>query len=644
MDEQNIASLKEQLEIYRENLRVLEIHKAKAGGKLSLEEHHQLKDTLAEIERLQAELDQAEAESARRERPEPEEVSAPPAKPPAPPVRPFPWRTAVIGGAVIVALAVMALIAKPWRWGAEPTPLPVVEVTATPTPSPPLASIPRTPVPAMNRSVVQATQAAVGAPEGMVYVPAGEFIMGSPEGEGEDDEHPQRVVYLDAFYMDRYEVTNEQFARFVDATGYSTAAEKAGVGLLWTGEYYEQVEGATWRHPQGQGSSIEDKMDHPVVQISWNDAAAYCRWAGQRLPTEAEWEKAARGTDGRIFPWGNSALSGNQANTCDVNCELAWKDVRMDDGYADTAPVGQYEAGVSPYGAYDMAGNVWEWVADWYDAGYYRQSPERSPQGPDAGEKRVLRGGSWWNAAASVRVADREDSLPNSGVNFLGARCAVSAPLPAQATATPVPPTLAPPTGVVSGTTAPLEQTLDQLTANMTGVMGGHFREDQWQWQGDALVQFYSAVGKLEIVTHPGSLLMWAKGIEDLEDIVYTVESRLISGDTELGFGPVFWYRDPENYYHFAIRSGGDFRLLRRRQGILDTLVPWTASSEIRKYANKDNQLGVATQGTRILLFINGVPVHSYDVEQKSAGGVGLFVESPGLSLEFRNVDLRARQ
>ncbi|MBC8447041.1 MAG: SUMF1/EgtB/PvdO family nonheme iron enzyme, partial [Chloroflexi bacterium] len=537
MDEQNIASLKEQLEIYRENLRVLEIHKAKAGGKLSLEEHHQLKDTLAEIERLQAELDQAEAESARRERPEPEEVSAPPAKPPAPPVRPFPWRTAVIGGAVIVALAVMALIAKPWRWGAEPTPLPVVEVTATPTPSPPLASIPRTPVPAMNRSVVQATQAAVGAPEGMVYVPAGEFIMGSPEGEGEDDEHPQRVVYLDAFYMDRYEVTNEQFARFVDATGYSTAAEKAGVGLLWTGEYYEQVEGATWRHPQGQGSSIEDKMDHPVVQISWNDAAAYCRWAGQRLPTEAEWEKAARGTDGRIFPWGNSALSGNQANTCDVNCELAWKDVRMDDGYADTAPVGQYEAGVSPYGAYDMAGNVWEWVADWYDAGYYRQSPERSPQGPDAGEKRVLRGGSWWNAAASVRVADREDSLPNSGVNFLGARCAVSAPLPAQATATPVPPTLAPPTGVVSGTTAPLEQTLDQLTANMTGVMGGHFREDQWQWQGDALVQFYSAVGKLEIVTHPGSLLMWAKGIEDLEDIVYTVESRLISGDTELGFG-----------------------------------------------------------------------------------------------------------
>jgi len=273
---------------------------------------------------------------------------------------------------------------------------------------------------------VQPTPTVVAAPEGMVFVPAGEFIMGSPEGEGLDNEHPQRTVYLNAFYIGKYEVTNEQFSQFVDATGYTTDAETAGWGWAWTGEDWEEVEGADWRHPQGPGSSIEDKMDHPVVQVSWNDADAYCRWVGVRLPTEAEWEKAARGTDGREYPWGNSAPDGSKLNYCDVNCELDWKDSSADDGYTDTAPVGHYEAGKSPYGAYDMAGNVWEWVADWYDADYYSKAPDRNPQGPDSGEKRVLRGGSWFGYEGDARCADRYGGAPDVRISYFGFRVAAS--------------------------------------------------------------------------------------------------------------------------------------------------------------------------------------------------------------------------
>jgi formylglycine-generating enzyme required for sulfatase activity len=277
---------------------------------------------------------------------------------------------------------------------------------------------------------VQATPTVAGAPEGMVFVRAGEFIMGSPEGEGLDNEHPQRTVYLDAFYISKYEVTNEQFSQFVEATGYTTDAETAGWGWAWTGEDLEEVEGADWRHPQGPGSSIEGEMDHPVVQVSWNDADAYCQWAGVRLPTEAEWEKAARGTDAREYPWGNSAPDGSKLNYCDVNCELVSKDSSVDDGYADTAPVGHYEAGKSPYGAYDMAGNVWEWVADWYDADYYSKAPDRNPQGADSGERRVVRGGSWSGYQGDARCTDRYGGDPDVRISYFGFRVAASSGSP----------------------------------------------------------------------------------------------------------------------------------------------------------------------------------------------------------------------
>jgi formylglycine-generating enzyme required for sulfatase activity len=257
----------------------------------------------------------------------------------------------------------------------------------------------------------------------MVFVPAGEFAMGSLAGEGEDDERPQRAVYLDAFYIRRYPVTNQQFSQFVDAAGYRTDAEETGSGWIWTGQAWELVQGADWRHPRGPDSGISDKMAHPVVQVTWDDAQAYCRWADQRLPTEAEWEKAARGVDGRSYPWGNSAPNGRRLNACDANCEVSWRDTGLDDGYIETSPVGSYEAGKSPYGAYDMAGNVWEWVADWYGEDYYGQAPTRNPQGPGSGEQRVTRGGSWYNQPWISRSAFRTGLDPEVRDHSIGFRC-----------------------------------------------------------------------------------------------------------------------------------------------------------------------------------------------------------------------------
>ncbi|NPV85717.1 MAG: SUMF1/EgtB/PvdO family nonheme iron enzyme [Anaerolineae bacterium] len=261
----------------------------------------------------------------------------------------------------------------------------------------------------------------------MVYVPAGVFWMGSEEGEGDEDEHPRHEVYLDAYWIDRTEVTNAKFAKFVAETGYRTDAENAGGGFVFMEESgsWEWVEGADWQHPRGPSSGINGLEEHAVVQVSWNDAAAYCQWAGGRLPSEAEWEKAARGTDGRKYPWGDGDVTGGRANFADRNLGVGWADQGEDDGYKYTAPVGSYPEGASPYGALDMAGNVWEWVADWYDANYYANSPRENPKGPSSGEYRVLRGGSWLIDVSDVRAAGRDWGAPSFTSSSLGFRCAL---------------------------------------------------------------------------------------------------------------------------------------------------------------------------------------------------------------------------
>jgi formylglycine-generating enzyme required for sulfatase activity len=221
----------------------------------------------------------------------------------------------------------------------------------------------------------------------MLLIPASEFTMGS--NDGENDEKPPHQVYLDAFYIDKFEVTTPSYAKFIEAAG----------GVL--PKFWEGV------MPGGEG-------DRPVVGIDWNNAAAYCQWVGKRLPTEAEWEKAARGFDGRIYPWGHESPTKLNANFAKTN----WK------GYSTLVPVGKLEGGKSPYGIYDMAGNVYEWVADWYDKDFYRSSPDRNPTGPKSGQFKVLRGGSWSVNAFSLRSTARTYFTPTHRYNFIGFRCA----------------------------------------------------------------------------------------------------------------------------------------------------------------------------------------------------------------------------
>jgi serine/threonine-protein kinase len=198
------------------------------------------------------------------------------------------------------------------------------------------------------------------APLDMVQIPAGEFIMGGVDGEAEDDEIPQHVVYLDSFWIDRTEVTVAKYNQCVE-TGYCYLNNYQSTEIstdYYTNPFYS---------------------NYPILDVSWKNASDYCSWVGKRLPTEAEWEKAARGTNGQVFPWGDQSPQSNHANMCDSNCLLEFANTGINDGYTSLAPVGSYPNGASPYGLMDMAGNVWEWTADWYDVNYYRNSPSNNP-------------------------------------------------------------------------------------------------------------------------------------------------------------------------------------------------------------------------------------------------------------------------
>jgi len=227
----------------------------------------------------------------------------------------------------------------------------------------------------------------------MVTIPAGKFLMGNPEGKGRADEWPQRSVYLEAFAIDQVEVTNERYMAFVTTTGHRNPPNPYGTGPLLSANGIEQL---------------------PVVQTTWYDAKAYCAWAKKRLPTEAEWEKAARGTDGRLFPWGNEPATSKRANF-----DREWEDERT------LYPVGSLPDGDSPYGVKDMAGNAREWVSDWYDPDYYKHAPDESPLGPDKrGVVRSIRGGSWHSPMADITTSARGRggfALQTHGTGF---RCA----------------------------------------------------------------------------------------------------------------------------------------------------------------------------------------------------------------------------
>jgi formylglycine-generating enzyme required for sulfatase activity len=221
----------------------------------------------------------------------------------------------------------------------------------------------------------------------MVLVPTGEFTMGSWTGEA--DERPVRRVYVDAFFMDKDQLTVGQYAKFLEATSHGAP-------------------------PDWNIMSRTRHQKRPVVNVDWADAAAYCQWAGKRQPTEAEWEKAARGTDGRTYPWGDEPPTRFHGN---MKKEL-WNN------HMGLTPVGMFEDGKSPYGINDMAGNVWEWVSDWYAPDYYQTGPLRNPTGPPTGDQKVVRGGSWGSGPEGLRSAERETHVPSFQGFGTGFRCA----------------------------------------------------------------------------------------------------------------------------------------------------------------------------------------------------------------------------
>ncbi|MDG1653571.1 MAG: formylglycine-generating enzyme family protein [Flavobacteriaceae bacterium] len=304
--------------------------------------------------------------------------------------------------------------------------------------------------------------------DGMVLIPAGDFQMGSEGDQSRQDESPAHRVSVDAFWMDQTEVTNAQFKAFVDATGYVTTAEKkpnweelkkelppdtpkpndsllqaaslvfeatsGPVNLNDYGAWWRWKPKASWRNPKGKGSTLEGKMDHPVVHISWYDAQAYAAWVGKRLPTEAEWEWAASGgQNGAKYPWGDEPITKGPVKANAWEGSFPYQN-SLQDQFFYTAPVGSFEP--NPFGLFDMAGNVWEWCSDWYDFTYYESFQNKktsNPKGPDAPydpyqpylRQKVMRGGSFLcNDAycSGYRVSSRMKSSPDTGLQHTGFR------------------------------------------------------------------------------------------------------------------------------------------------------------------------------------------------------------------------------
>jgi formylglycine-generating enzyme len=288
-----------------------------------------------------------------------------------------------------------------------------------------------------------------GSLENMVHLDGGPFLMGSesPQTFIADGEGPVRKILLDSFYIDRYPVTNEAFAKFAKATAYLTEAERFGWSFVFQGHlspeqrrlfvedtvaaapWWCKVRDANWRHPEGPDSDLADRPHHPVLHVSWNDAAAYARWAGKRLPTEAEWEYAARGgLEQRLYPWGDELTPGGK-HQCNI-----WQGVFPDldtaeDGYSAPAPVDAFPP--NAYGLYTITGNAWEWCADWFSPSFHIFATRVNPLGPVRGDAKLMKGGSYLcheSYCNRYRVAARTSNTPDSSTTNISFRCVRDVP------------------------------------------------------------------------------------------------------------------------------------------------------------------------------------------------------------------------
>ena len=282
--------------------------------------------------------------------------------------------------------------------------------------------------------------------ERKIALPGGTFLMGTenPEGFPQDGEGPVRPVTLGPFSIDRAPVTNELFANFVQATGYRTDAERFGWSFVFWGHlakarlhelvedtvaaapWWCKVSGARWNAPEGPGSNVSMRANHPVVHVSWADAMAFCEWSGERLPTEAEWEYAARGgLEQKLYPWGDKLRPGGE-HRCNIwQGEFPRVDT-AEDGYAGTCPVDAFPA--NGFGLYSTTGNTWEWCSDWFDAEFHRTADGTNPHGPAEGIARVMKGGSFLchkSYCNRYRVAARSSNTPDSSTSNIGFRCAL---------------------------------------------------------------------------------------------------------------------------------------------------------------------------------------------------------------------------
>ena len=256
----------------------------------------------------------------------------------------------------------------------------------------------------------------------MVYVPGGEFTMGSHDPAPCPYSKPAHTVSLDAFWIDQVEVTNAMFTRFLNDQGNQSHDE-----IQWfePGAGHRGIDYGYIEENEGEFSTQEGFEDYPAIEVSWFGAAAYCAWIGGRLPTEAEWEYAARSPESHRYPWGNT-FDGTLVNYCDLSCQESWGDNRFNDGAVRWARVGSYPGGASWCGALDLAGNVWEWVNDWWSEEYYSISPRNNPEGPLDGTFRIARGGSWYDESWRIDAACRKGLQPSSArMHWVGFRCVI---------------------------------------------------------------------------------------------------------------------------------------------------------------------------------------------------------------------------